>query len=163
MKSSQFRKQYKIHYISYVADLRDTVQVIRESWKKVLTLFRDSSCTANEGLWILNRSDKSGLISLRAPRIAFKSDRTCTFGHARLDQCETFVFPSYIHTRRIDLLACTCNTMYLFLFVRERSSLDPLGLIFLLLCFCFYLARRTRARRTQNVDCNKLLCACVSG
>lgn len=93
------------------------------------------------------------------PRIAFKSDRTCTFGHARLDQCETFVFPSY--TRRIDLRAharvtrCICSSLL------ESADFDPLGLIFLHFVFAFTSpdGHARGARRTLiAINCYALAC-----
>jgi len=87
----------------------------------------DSRSAASQAPRSPDRSDKSGLISLRVPRIAFKADRTRPLGHARRGQCETLVSPSYMANR----LAGACNTTYLFLFVRGAGSGTPRRCIFL--------------------------------
>jgi len=107
---------------------------------------------------ILSRSDKSGLISLRVPRIAFKGDRTCTFGHAR---APVNAKPSsLLRTRRIDLRTharvtrCICSSLL-------ESRVDPLRLIFLHFVFAFSSpdGHARGARRTLiAINCYALAC-----
>lgn len=113
-----------------------------------------------ERLWILSRSDKTGLISLRVPRIAFKGERMCTFGHARYGQCETIVFSSYMANRLTS--ACTCNTMYLFLFVREFER--PFGSAIPSFCFLPLVSPDEHARgaRRTLIAINYYALACLS-